>query len=60
MSYYVLLPAWEGGQDGRHAGFQPALLKEERDAPYNIVIYSSHPENGCSEGAFGTVTSSSA
>ena len=28
------LPAWEGG----HAGFQPALLKEERDALHSSVI----------------------
>ena len=26
------LPAWEGGHPGRHAGWKPALLKEERDA----------------------------
>ena len=25
-------PAWEGGHPGRHAGWKPALLKEERDA----------------------------
>ena len=26
------LPAWEGGHPGRHAGWKPALLQEERDA----------------------------
>jgi len=32
------LPAWEGGHPGRHAGFQPTLLKEERDALHSSVI----------------------
>ena len=31
---------WEGGHPGRHAGWKPALLKEERDALHNIVICS--------------------
>ena len=35
------LPAWEGGHPGRHAGWKPALLKEERDALHSIVICSS-------------------
>ena len=34
-------PAWEGGQDGRHAGWKPALLKEARDALRSIVICSN-------------------
>ncbi len=33
--------AWEGGHPGRHAGFQPALLKKERAALHSIVICSS-------------------
>ena len=37
------LPAWEGGHPGRHAGWKPALLKEERDALHSIVICSRVP-----------------
>ena len=28
------LPAWEGGHPGRHAGWKPAFLKEERETRY--------------------------
>ena len=35
------LPSWEGGHPGRHAGWKPALLKEERDALHSIVICSN-------------------
>ena len=34
-------PAWEGGHPGRHAGWKPALLKEERDALHSSVICSN-------------------
>ena len=34
------LPAWEGGHPGRHAGWKPALLQEERDALHSSVICS--------------------
>ena len=34
------LPAWEGGHPGRHAGWKPALLKEERDARHGSLICS--------------------
>ena len=37
------LPAWEGGHPGRHAGWKPALLKEERDTLHSIVICSRSP-----------------
>ena len=39
------LPAWEGGHPGRHAGWKPALLKEERDALHSIVIGASPKES---------------
>ena len=35
------LPAWEGGHPGRHAGWKPALLQEERDALHSSVICSN-------------------
>ena len=44
------LPAWEGGHPGRHAGWKPALLKEERDALHSIVICSSRVERLAVEG----------
>ena len=31
------LPSWEGGHLGRHAGWKPALLKEERAARHSIL-----------------------
>ena len=34
------LPAWEGGHPGRHAGWKPALLKEESDVLHSSVICS--------------------
>ena len=46
------LPAWEGGHPGRHAGWKPALLQEERDALHSSVICShdticvTRPERG--------------
>ena len=42
-------PRLEGGHPGRHAGWKPALLKEERDALRGIGICASparhHPRN---------------
>ena len=35
------LPVWEGGHPGRHAGWKPALLKEERAALHSSVICSN-------------------
>ena len=43
---------WEGGHPGRHAGWKPALLQEERDALHSSVICShdticvTRPERG--------------
>ena len=38
-------PPWEGGHPGRHAGWKPALLKEERDALHSsVLIYKTIQE----------------